>query len=83
MKRSRPLSILLTALAVSSAATQTALSASPAERLHPAVHRHAADYAKAKALVPPASPAAATNSGPETDGLGRNDRDCNYRCIDH
>ena len=49
---------------------------------HRTVH-HMANFAKATALVAPAFPAARSPSLPETDGLSRNDEDCNYGCIDH
>jgi len=49
---------------------------------HRTVH-HMAKFAKATALVAPALPAARSSSLPETDGLSRNDEDCNYGCIDH
>jgi len=50
---------------------------------HPARH-HAADFARARALASPAiDPLAPSPRAPETDGLSRNDDDCNMGCIDH
>ena len=43
-------------------------------------HQRAADFAEARAYVRPAAPVA---PAPETDGLSRNDEECNYGCIDH
>lgn len=52
--------------------------ASPPER-HPA-----ADSAHASALATPfVGPSSAPPRAPETDGLSRNDEDCNMGCIDH
>jgi hypothetical protein len=48
---------------------------------HPTIH-HKATLAKANALAAPSL----VSSKPalrETDGLSRNDDDCNYGCIDH
>ena len=47
---------------------------------HRAVHHEAVDP-RASALAP--APAAASARQPQTDGLSRNDDDCNYGCIDH
>ncbi len=63
-------------------------AAYPAESRHVVVHshqtvHHMANFAKATALAAPALPAARPPSLPETDGLSRNDEDCNYGCIDH
>jgi len=57
-----------------------ALGASAPAAREPPAHHHVADFAKAKALVSPAAPAA---RAPETDGLSRNRDDCNYGCIDN
>ncbi len=59
-------------------------------------HHHAADFAKARALVSPQPvlvpeavlPTGPENQGrltaaPETNGLGRADDECNLGCIDH
>jgi hypothetical protein len=47
---------------------------------HQPAHDRVADFAKANALVSPAAPVARSR---ETDGLSRNDEDCNMGCIDH
>lgn len=73
-----------------------ALSASATETGHQPAHHRAAAFAKASALVsrPPVLipeavlPLGAEYHGqqrplPETDGLGRNDEQCNFGCIDH
>jgi len=56
-------------------------AAKPAEHT---MHHHKADLAKATALAAPkgavVAPAAPLQ---ETDGLSRNDEDCNFGCIDH
>ena len=57
-----------------------ALAASGPEAQERAAHHHLVDFAKAKALVSPAAPAA---RAPEIDGLSRNPDDCNYGCIDN
>ena len=49
----------------------------------PARHLNKGGFAKAKALAPVAVPHAPVRRIPETDGLSRNDEDCNYGCIDH
>jgi hypothetical protein len=42
------------------------------------------DFAKANALAPAFRfQPAPTAPAPETDGLGRNDDDCRYGCVDH
>jgi hypothetical protein len=50
--------------------------------------RHSAlDFKKAKAMAPPAPiflmESVRADHRPETDGLSRNDEDCNFGCIDH
>ena len=63
---------------------------------HQPAHHRAAAFAKARALVSPPPvlipeavlPLGAEYHGqqrpmPETDGLGRNDEECNLGCIDH
>jgi len=73
-----------------------ALGAPAHETGHKQAHHHVADFAKARALVstPPVLvpeavlPLGAEYHGqqrplPETDGLGRNDEECNFGCIDH
>jgi hypothetical protein len=46
------------------------------------VHHIMAIPRTATALTPAAAPAIAVRA-PETDGLSRNDDDCNFGCIDH
>lgn len=72
-----------------------ALSASAHDTGYRPAHHRAADFAKARALVSPpvlipeaVLPPGPENRGrlttvPETDGLGRNDEECNFGCIDH
>jgi hypothetical protein len=48
---------------------------------HRTIH-HRATFAKATALAVP-SPVLSRPAPRETDGLSRNDDDCNYGCIDH
>ena len=63
---------------------------------HQPEHHRSAAFAKARALVSPPPvpipeavlPLSAEYHGqqrplPETDGLGRNDEECNFGCIDH
>ena len=45
----------------------------------PAQHR-VADFAQATAYASPVKPAA---QAPETDGLSREDKECNFGCVDH
>ncbi len=65
-----------------SAAAYPAESGGVVVHSHRTVH-HMANFAKATALAAPALPSARSPSLPETDGLSRNDEDCNYGCIDH
>ncbi len=59
-------------------------ASAPDKMTPPARHLHLKDsFAKAKALAPAAVPQAPAPRVPETDGLSRNDEDCNYGCIDH
>jgi hypothetical protein len=73
-----------------------ALGAPTHETGHKPTHHRVADFAKARAFLNPAPvlfPEAILPSGlenhdrlrrlPETDGLGRNDEDCNMGCVDH
>jgi hypothetical protein len=67
-----------------------ALGAPTGEAGHKPAHHRIADFAKARALLSPAPvpPLGTENHGrleplPETDGLSRQDEDCNIGCIDH
>jgi hypothetical protein len=50
---------------------------------HSAIHHMGRDMARATALVAPAPALSAPARKPRTDGLSRDDDDCNYGCIDH
>ena len=65
-----------------SAAAYPAESGGVVVHSHRTVH-HITNFAKATALAAPALPSARSPSLPETDGLSRNDEDCNMGCIDH
>jgi hypothetical protein len=57
-----------------------ALAATAHDEEHkPAQHR-VVHFGEARAYVSPVTPVA---QGPETDGLGRNDEQCNMGCVDH
>ena len=61
-----------------------ALGASSNHQMRPPVRHRVADFAKARALASPLiDPLPTTSHAPETDGLSRNDEDCNMGCIDH
>ena len=47
---------------------------------HKPAQRRVADFAQARAYVSLVKPAA---QAPETDGLSRDDKECNFGCIDH
>jgi hypothetical protein len=47
---------------------------------HKPAHHGAPDFTRAEAL---ASPARLAQRVRETDGLSRNDEDCNFGCVDH
>jgi hypothetical protein len=50
------------------------------ETVQKPVHYQSANFAKAQALVIPATHLSGAR---ETNGLGRNDEECNMGCIDH
>jgi hypothetical protein len=80
LKTSIPLGLMI----VCSAAPCAAFAANASNVAQSAAHRDKTDLAKAKGLAPEylhqqGSPDAA----PEIDGLGRNDNDCVYGCLDH
>jgi len=69
---------------VASALTLPALGASSNHQMRPPERHRVADFAKARALASPLiTPLSTTSRAPETDGLSRNDEDCNMGCIDH
>ena len=47
---------------------------------HEPTRHRVADFAQARAYVSLVKPVA---HAPETDGLSRDDRECNFGCIDH
>ena len=47
---------------------------------HKPAQRRVADFAQARAYVSLVKPVA---QAPETDGLSRDDKECNFGCIDH
>jgi hypothetical protein len=57
-----------------------ALGAPAHDRGYQPAHQRAADFADAKAYASPRTP---VSQAPETDGLSRNDEECNFGCIDH
>jgi hypothetical protein len=57
-----------------------ALGAATHKAGHKPTHYQIADFARAKALVSPATPVLRER---ETDGLSRDAEDCNRGCIDH
>jgi len=64
------------------------ISAYPADTTHPAspIHRtmrHDPQFGRATALAAPRPIAQPPAFVRETDGLGRNDDDCVFGCIDH
>ena len=73
------LGIMLAPAAATFAAADAAASAPPRHVVH-----HRPDFARARAYAS-ATPIllAPLPRIPETDGLSRNDEDCNYGCIDH
>lgn len=82
MKRLSFVSIALCAILAAPVAAYPALGAGAPAPGHRTVRHHkAADFAKASALAAPAAVAAPASR--ETDGLSRNDDDCNMGCIDH
>jgi hypothetical protein len=82
MRRLFSTAVALGILLAPSAATYAA-SEGPSATPRRAVD-HGMDFAKARALAPSMAPVLAPERrAPETDGLSRNDEDCNYGCIDH
>lgn len=61
----------------------SAYAASAPDKIAPHAHHLKGSFVKAKALAPIVAPQAPAPRLPETDGLSRNDEDCNYGCIDH
>ena len=57
-----------------------ALASPPPKKTPGLEHSKVTNFAQAQALVSPATPALSTL---ETDGLGRNDSECNLGCVDH
>ena len=56
-------------------------SSTPLRELgHKAPYHQADDFTKASALARPAPTASAARG---IDGLGRNDEECNFGCVDH
>jgi hypothetical protein len=66
-------------LAISLLAVPARGAPAPKTMQEPA-HHQMANLAKAQAFVGPATPVL---RGEETDGLGRNDEECNMGCVDH
>ncbi len=58
-------------------------AASAPDRTQPPAHHHKTDFGKANAVAPADRLQTPAEHVPETDGLGRNDEDCNFGCIDH
>jgi hypothetical protein len=57
-----------------------ALGAPAQETGHKPAQHHIADFAEATAYISPVNPAAREA---ETDGLSREDKECNFGCVDH
>lgn len=73
-----------TALGLLLAMSTFILPALGAHQVRPPERHRVADFAKARALAsPPINLLPTTSHAPETDGLSRNDEDCNMGCIDH
>jgi hypothetical protein len=47
---------------------------------HKSAQHRVADFAEATAYASPVKPAA---QAPETDGLSRENKECNFGCVDH
>ena len=78
------------AIALATSGLYPAHAGADTQPTHATVRHSAHDFAKAKAMapLPPLAPWNETapmraDHRPETDGLSRNDEDCNFGCIDH